>query len=113
MGERHLISTPARVTSCPSCHGLVLAGIDQGLVVRVDPQPLSSFGELWARVAGRWTYDLGPRRELWLRTVHTIKVHRHLVLADHVCGAGIPPPSHRGPGPPPIIRSSDSDTPPF
>lgn len=113
MGQRHLVSAPARVETCPSCRRMVLAGMDEGLVVRADPANLNAYGELAALARGLWTYDYGPARELWLRTVHTIKLRRHPVLADHVCGAAMVPAAHRGPGPTPRFMPSNPVDPPY
>jgi hypothetical protein len=109
----HLVTKTAKAQTCPTCGSIVLAGLDGGLTVRADPQPLNALGELAARLRDRLTYDYSlVRRELWYRTVYTIVTRNHPVMAAHLCGAPQPPPEHRGERlATPILP--DSDEPPF
>lgn len=54
MGE-HLISTRAVERRC-RCGSTILAGLDEGLPVRVDATPVDRAGELAALLEGRWTF---------------------------------------------------------
>lgn len=113
MTGQHLVTTRAKVGTCPDCRRIVLAGVAEGLMVRLDPQPLNAHGELAARLAGRWTFDLSATGEIWYRCRFTITVRRHRVLADHECALPPPPPEHRdarirGPA-----ALADPDQPPY
>ncbi len=63
---RHLISTRAIEGQC-RCGLLILAGLDEGISVKVDATPVDRSGELAALLDGRKTFAL---------VAHEL-VHRH------------------------------------
>lgn len=109
----------ARAGVCGRCGAPVLRGLDAdrcaGQAV-ADPWPLTPAGEAVALLSDRLTYEASGRPlDLWLRDRWQIASHPAdsglLVVAQHVCGAGLEP--YRRfipPPPPPRTRSS---VPPF
>jgi hypothetical protein len=84
---RHHESTPARPARCP-CGADILAAVDEGLQVRLDPTPLPYAGaELAVRLSGRDTFDQFANGEVAYRDEHRIKHREFPVLAQHRCEA--------------------------
>lgn len=90
--HRYLQSTTASETTCRECRRPILNAWDEGLLVRVELEPLGDVGavhheEAQAILAGRYTYVRPASGDLILRTAERItsghpagKVH-----ASHVC----------------------------
>jgi hypothetical protein len=78
-------------TTCDRCHQIVLAGIAEALPVRLDPTPLDQTSEVAALIAGRMTWQMNRRREVWWRSSSKIAAHpagdhlEYAVFADHDC----------------------------
>jgi hypothetical protein len=78
-------------TTCDRCHQIVLAGIAEALPIRLDPNPLDQTTEVAALIAGRMTWQMNRRREVWWRcsgkiAAHPAGDHRdYAVFADHDC----------------------------
>jgi len=78
-------------TTCDRCHQIVLAGIAEALPVRLDPNPLDQTAEVAALIAGRMTWQMNRRREVWWRSSAKIAAHpagdhrEYAVFADHDC----------------------------
>jgi hypothetical protein len=60
--DQQPLTEVATLERCPRCGAPVLAGHADGLLARVDLIPVDEVGELAARLIGRWTYDVIPRR---------------------------------------------------
>lgn len=83
---RHLESTPALERTCPACAALTLEAVEEGIPVRLDPEPLPDVdAEIAARLAGRRTYNLYRCREVAYRDQYRIRRRDYPVLADHEC----------------------------
>lgn len=55
-------SSKAQIRRCPKCRRpIFLAWPEGSTVVRADTKPLTAEGEMWATIAGRWTYSLKSR----------------------------------------------------
>ena len=78
-------------TTCDRCHQIVLVGIAEALPVRLDPNPLDQTAEVAALIAGRMTWQMNRRREVWWRSAAKIAAHpagdhlEYAVFADHDC----------------------------
>lgn len=90
----HLVTTPAEESHCHRCHGETLVGLEEGLTVRVDRQPIARTGgdlsgEVAALVAGLDTFVLTAGRELCHREPHRIREGRPTgtIHARHQCQA--------------------------
>ncbi len=84
----HLVSTVARRAKCPDCRATVLSGLDEGIPVRVEPEPVDPAGELAALCDGRRTYGLVADGTLALRDEWRIRSGVGLKLyVEHPCGA--------------------------
>ena len=94
MGD-HLISRPARLMPCHGCHRHILAAIENGLTIAVDPQVIDLTAEVTARIAGRGAYDIismGAAVYLVYRDLFRVCAQRgYPVVADHECPAGVMP----------------------
>lgn len=95
----------AKPARCPECHAPVLQGQDgehAAFTILADPQPIGTFGEALAHLAGRPTYKLrraGRRHTLTRRDCWQIKGPRDGtvrrspvfdVLAEHRCWQPLP-----------------------
>jgi hypothetical protein len=82
-------------TTCNRCHQIVLAGIAEALPVRLDPNPLDQTSEVAALIAGRMTWQMNRRREVWWRSSSKIAEHPagdhrdYAVFTDHDCDVPI------------------------
>ena len=90
----HLISRPAHPAECARCGSRVLTGMDGGLTVAANPQPLTVAAEIAARIDGRPVFDLlitaGGKTYLTDRHVNRVRAGRDNdvpVLGAHECGA--------------------------
>jgi hypothetical protein len=95
-GARPLAET-FKPTTCHRCHHIVLAGIAEALPIRLDPNPLNQPAEVAALIAGRMTWQMNRRREVWWRSSSKIAAHpagdhlEYAVFADHDCDFPISP----------------------
>ena len=90
----------ARARRCDKCQAPVMRGISEefgGLSADADPTPLSGYGEVLARMAGRNTYELTwngmAGYTMSYRTASRIKgrpagTPMMEVLVGHLCGGG-------------------------
>ncbi|WP_148083677.1 hypothetical protein [Micromonospora sp. Llam0] len=53
---KHLVSTPAKLTTCPRCKTPVLVALDEGLRAVVDLAAIPPAEEIRALLSGRKTY---------------------------------------------------------
>lgn len=106
----YLISTQPGPQPCRRCGELVLAAWAEGVLVAVDPRPLTEAGEHVARLYGRGPYDLA-RTELVERNPDRARSPaKGPVLAAHRCNdppIGI---AEVEPGPP-ILRPDPDEIP--
>lgn len=80
--RQHLITTEAWPGTCRKCHRGVIAGVSEGLTVRVDPARCGLLDQAVAVVTGRLTYTLINRT-----LVQRVDRWSHWpVLAEHRCG---------------------------
>ena len=82
---RALESKRAKGRKCPSCRRVVLQGLDEGLLARVDLAPVDHDGEIKALLTGRWTYSLMPGRWLVHRNQDRIADLDGSVHVEHRC----------------------------
>src|ERR1051325_9202402 len=93
VGDRHLISTPARWRKC-GCGSLVIVAIAEGIAVAVDPAVVDSVAELNGLMCGRRSFDLitvGSRTEIMYRDVCRQETRNDPVVLEHSdCGHRVP-----------------------
>jgi hypothetical protein len=92
------VNRRARLRACPTCRAVCLEGLDDDRcagMARVDPVPLSAWGEVAALMDGLATYDLhtpGGRLTLDYRDSWCVQARpagttlRVDVMAQHRCG---------------------------
>jgi hypothetical protein len=125
MSSTHLITTTAKVETCPRCHMPVLAGLAEGLRAVADLAALNQAGEIAAIVAGLATYTLAGSVGLLHRDASriagglkgpTLAQHqcRRVVPAEHRdTTAAAPAPRPDYDGPPPFDQAPDNRPPPW
>jgi hypothetical protein len=86
---QYLVSVAARPSTC-KCGRVVLKGIDEGLLVRVEQTPIGEGDELGILLAGRRTYVMTTSGELWERTPLAIRrgAPAGKLYAEHMCPRG-------------------------
>lgn len=84
----------ARLATCQTCRGPILAALCDGIETRCEPVPLSRRGELLAALAGVATYRLDTDRRLHANDCWRIAADAPLPgdhrLAAHRCDRPIP-----------------------
>jgi hypothetical protein len=100
----YFITSTARARICPRCREPIVAGICEGLNVRVDPYPAEPIIQALAVVLGRGTYEL-INRTLWS---HVDPNPYWPILIEHRCGR---PLTRYIPGP--ETSTVADDVPPF
>lgn len=89
MDTKYLISKRVHQSKCFKCKRVVLEGLDTGIPYRLDPIPLTVYGELVALMGRRRSYRLLPGALFSVREAVQMKseqwIGRPLVLADHLC----------------------------
>jgi len=74
-------------TTCRKCGAIVLAGIADGILRKLEPRVLDDLTEYQALADGVPTYNLHPDRQVTRRGyAHIIADTRHPRLPAHVCG---------------------------
>lgn len=80
-----MISTEVAHRPCKRCGAPVVAAYSEGVFVECDPTPLDANQELLVVLAGCFTFDLMPHRELVMRGADRIVARPWPVLVQHQC----------------------------
>lgn len=85
--------TKPRPAQCRECFAPILGGIYDALPIKLDPYPLTPWGELLSALSGCETFLLACGT-LWRRNTYAIQTSPTglggIILRTHICGNSIP-----------------------
>lgn len=68
----HLIARRAAPRRCRTCNAVIIVGWVDGMIVKVDAEPVDESGEVTAMLDGRWTFSFRGGVPVW-RTSELIR----------------------------------------